>query len=334
MSTAMTSPRPLEEMTMEIVQRLRSRNIPEFQKQNLEQGQPYGAGGYGSRAIVHWKRLGNGELVAVKCLSRTLEEFIKNADGKDAEARKERLFQYFERECALWHSGSKKSEDPRCSNIVRLLGFTTGYESRIFPSLVLELYPEGDFREFVSSNRQLNEKLKLKLLCDVASGLAYLHEPHLMIVHRDINGRNIMVRRHPGGMFSAAIGDFGSAKLTDPEAFPIINSSTSPSLAWTPPEYFVNGKENYSNPTIFGDVWSFACTVIEIMSDSDPWTGIHDYPLCLAREKQPLHPPVPERYKDDSEFRSFARSCFFPTPDSRPVGRLLEERLQIWYERI
>ena len=66
-------------------------------------------------------------------------------------------------------------------------------------------------------------------------------------------------------MFSAAIGDFGSAKLTDPKVFPIINSSTSPSFAWTPPDYFEGGKVNYSNPTIFGDVWSFGCTVIEVV---------------------------------------------------------------------
>lgn len=73
-----------------------------------------------------------------------------------------------------------------------------------------------------------------------------------------------MVRKEPDGTLSAAIGDFGSAKLTDPHVFPIINSSTSMSLAWTPPEYFVGGIENYSNPTIYGDVWSFACTVIEV----------------------------------------------------------------------
>lgn len=102
------------------------------------------------------------------------------------------------------------------------MGFATSYDDSVFPSLVIELYPEGDLRRFITRNKNVTEKGKMKLvstswsgqsvaanipfreLCDAASGLAYcktpfkriirttniplVHEPSLMIVHRDING--------------------------------------------------------------------------------------------------------------------------------------------------
>ncbi|KAL5530912.1 hypothetical protein ACEPAG_3788 [Sanghuangporus baumii] len=321
-------PKEAAELRAAIIQKLRERNIPEYNPEQLERAPACGHGTSGAKSIVYWKMLDNGQGVAVKCLTRSVEKLVESAEGSAQEKKRERLFQYFERECVLWHRGSTVSaglQDPR---VVKLLGFVTSYDNSIFPSLVLELHSLGDLRTLVSQHPELSDKERIQLLRDAACGIAYLHDPTLLIVHRDIKGSNIMVRKLDDGRLVAAIGDFGAAKLMDPEVFPIQNSSTTPSLCWTPPEYIVNGLEDYSKPTIHGDIWSFACTVIEILSNADPWHGFHDVVMHLMGEAEPPYPPAPSRYKGTSPLCTFLRSCLQPPADERPTGRLLEAQVR------
>lgn len=70
--------------------------------------------------------------------------------------------------------------------------------------------------------------------------------------------------RRQDGNLEAAIGDFGSAKLENPDLFNIAKSTATTSLAWTPPEYISDGIINYSSPSEAGDVWSLGCTILEV----------------------------------------------------------------------
>lgn len=67
-----------------------------------------------------------------------------------------------------------------------------------------------------------------------------------------------------GEALSAAIGDFGSAKLENPDMIVIAKSTASTSIAWTPPEYVSEHTVDYSSPTVAGDIWSFGCTILEV----------------------------------------------------------------------
>lgn len=67
-----------------------------------------------------------------------------------------------------------------------------------------------------------------------------------------------------GGVLTAAIGDFGSAKLENPDLVTIAKSTVNTSLAWTPPEYVSKKGVDYSSPTAAGDIWSFGCTILEV----------------------------------------------------------------------
>lgn len=136
-------------------------------------------------SICLWK------LVAVRCLSREIENQVASANKDEPEwkRREERFFQvcnylfcqsyqscierkkkpplclqYFKRECTLWHNGSKESNDSRFSKIVKLLGFTASYNDRLFPSLILELYPDGTLRDFIMRITGLGEKERVLLV--------------------------------------------------------------------------------------------------------------------------------------------------------------------------
>lgn len=112
---------------------------------------------------------------------------------------------------------------------------------------------------------------------------------HSGVVHRDIKGvsafacfkleinfnhmhnaqDNIFLKVVSGGLL-AALGDFGSAKFEDSEQYRIEKSTSITTVEWAPPEYIIDGKLNYSNPTSEGDIWSFGCTILEVCDDHPP----------------------------------------------------------------
>lgn len=76
--------------------------------------------------------------------------------------------------------------------------------------------------------------------------------------------KNIYVRMENGNLV-AALGDFGTAKLEEPNMFAIARTTARNTMAWTPPEYLSSGGiVDYSKPTTEGDIWSLGCTILEV----------------------------------------------------------------------
>ena len=73
-------------------------------------------------------------------------------------------------------------------------------------SLVFELCDKGSLhRNIFERKRTLNVRRKVLIGAQVAAGLAYLHQCH--VLHRDLNTRNVLL----SGDFTAKIADFGCA---------------------------------------------------------------------------------------------------------------------------
>ena len=92
---------------------------------------------------------------------------------------------------------------------------------------------------------------KLSVLCDVASGLDYLHHHVPAIIHRDLTAKNVLVDLK----LNAKIGDFGNSRLMDlaPEASPETFTSLPGTLEYMPPE--AQGKHTKYESSL--DVFSF-----------------------------------------------------------------------------
>lgn len=73
---------------------------------------------------------------------------------------------------------------------------------------------------------------------------------------------NVLVRVSTLGIAGVLI-DFGSAKLSDQDMFPVMNSSQPDNDSWSPPEYVLDPKK-YTEGTTSGDIWSLACTCYEV----------------------------------------------------------------------
>ncbi|KAJ7222348.1 kinase-like domain-containing protein, partial [Mycena pura] len=92
----------------------------------------------------------------------------------------------------------------------------------------------------------------------LADGLRYLHSRNPPLVHRDIKGANLLLTTN--GLVK--IADFGLAReLT---AGPIRDVAGTP--GWMAPEVIAE-----SDYEVDADVWSAACTLVEILEGGHPW---------------------------------------------------------------
>ncbi|KAL8264595.1 hypothetical protein R6Q59_022725 [Mikania micrantha] len=97
---------------------------------------------------------------------------------------------------------------------------------------------------------------RYKIAIDLASAILYLHEEWKQcVLHRDIKSSNVML----DSSFNAKLGDFGLAKLVDPEK----GSETTllaGTLGYMAPECVVTGKASKES-----DVFSFGVVALEIV---------------------------------------------------------------------
>jgi hypothetical protein len=124
--------------------------------------------------------------------------------------------------------------------------------------------------ELVEDARQLDEVLsgldrqgRVRLVRDVALGLAYAHEHG--VVHRDVKPANVLV----DAKGCVKIADFGLACARDMERLTQTGAVVG-TFAYMPPEQF-KGKDGQVGPTL--DVWSLGVILYEALTDRAPFSG-------------------------------------------------------------
>lgn len=166
-------------------------------------------------------------------------------------------------------------------HLVNLVGFCAEKSHRL---LVYEYMPNGSLDKWIFAKHQvgpLDWKTRLKIITDVARGLAYLHSDcRQTIAHLDIKPQNILLDE----MFAAKVSDFGLAKLIDRE-----QSTVMTRLRGTPgylaPEWLT------SIITEKVDVYSFGIVIMEILC------GRRNLDYSQPEESQHLISMLQERAK-------------------------------------
>ncbi|XP_059655607.1 L-type lectin-domain containing receptor kinase V.9-like [Cornus florida] len=148
----------------------------------------------------------------------------------------------------------------RHPNLVRLLGYCRRKGELL---LVYDFMANGSLDKFLFNDPKamLDWNQRLKIIKDVASGLAYLHEEWVeVIIHRDIKASNVLLDDE----LNAKLGDFGLARCiargNDPQTTHVAGT-----LGYIAPELARNGKATKNT-----DVFAFGAFCLEVVCGRRP----------------------------------------------------------------
>ncbi|XP_020209151.1 putative receptor-like protein kinase At4g00960 [Cajanus cajan] len=200
-----------------------------------------GQGGFGA---VYRGKLSNGQMIAVKRLSRDSRQ-------GDTEFKNEVLLV-----AKLQHR-----------NLVRLLGFCLEGRERL---LVYEFVPNKSLDFFIfdpTMKAQFDWERRYQIIRGIVRGLLYLHEDsRLRIIHRDLKTSNILLDEE----MNPKIADFGMAKLVLVDQTQVNTNRIVGTYGYMAPEYAMHGQFSVKS-----DVFSFGVLVLEIVSGQKN-SGIRD----------------------------------------------------------
>ncbi|KAH8830184.1 kinase-like domain-containing protein [Flagelloscypha sp. PMI_526] len=183
----------------------------------------------------------------------------------------------FEREVKIW---SQIWNADKGNHILPFYGYclTEGP----YPWMISPWQKNGNAMDYVRKNEDVDHLL---LTARIAKGLSILHG--MKIVHGDLKSANVLINDRGRPL----IADFGLSQIVeDVTGVPFTQSrGVSESYRWFAPEVCM-GKGTLSFKS---DIYSFAMTILEIMSHEQPYSNIKHPPevvIRTARGELPLRP--------------------------------------------
>ncbi|KAH9608351.1 hypothetical protein KSS87_017805 [Heliosperma pusillum] len=199
---------------------------------NFSDDNKVGEGGFG---IVYKGTMANGQVVAVKRLSKTSVQGV----------------QEFKNEVMLVAKLQHR-------NLVRLLGFCLAGDEKL---LVYEYIPNKNLDYFLFDPKKqdnLDWGRRYNIIGGIARGMLYLHQDsRLTIIHRDLKASNILL----DGDMNPKISDFGMAKIFGVDETQGNTSRVVGTYGYMSPEYAMHGQFSVKS-----DVYSLGVLILEILS--------------------------------------------------------------------
>ncbi|TFK83688.1 Pkinase-domain-containing protein [Polyporus arcularius HHB13444] len=177
-------------------------------------------------------------------------------------------------------------------------------------SIVLEYAENGSLGQTLKAFGKLNERLVANYVVKILEGLHYLHSND--VVHCDLKAANILTTKNG----NVKLSDFGVSLNLRAMEREIKDVAGTPN--WMAPEVIeLKGASTKS------DIWSLACTVIELLTGRPPYADIANSMSVMFRIVEDASPPLPE---DCSEsLQDFLKWCFNKDPAKRPNAEQLCE---------
>ncbi|KAH0552547.1 uncharacterized protein LOC123270140 [Cotesia glomerata] len=207
----------------------------------------------------------------------------------------------------------KVLEDIRHPNIVQLMAFCAE-KDRIH--LVMELFESCDLDDILF-DRECKEENKLtimkkhKIAQQICQAINYLHSKENLIIHGDIKPANVLI--HPSGIVK--ICDLGLSKFKKMVFSLRSTVGRTRYVRGTPlymaPELLLQNQE----VTAYSDVWSLACTLVELYSETSIWGDLndeYDLKVILTKKNRPALTGIPQ------DLKSIILECFSYEPKNRP----------------
>ncbi|KAJ7180664.1 Pkinase-domain-containing protein [Mycena filopes] len=177
-------------------------------------------------------------------------------------------------------------------------------------SIVLEYAENGSLGQTLKAFGKLNERLVASYVVKILEGLHYLHSSD--VVHCDLKAANILTTKNG----NVKLSDFGVSLNLRAMEREIKDVAGTPN--WMAPEVIeLKGASPKS------DIWSLACTVVELLTGRPPYAEIANSMSVMFRIVEDDRPPLPDGCSPLLE--DFLTQCFDKDPTKRPSAELLCE---------
>jgi len=193
-----------------------------------------------------------------------------------------------------------------------------------FPCLISQWMNNGNAIDYVRLRKDINWR---RLIRRIAEGIRVLHELDPPVIHGLIRGSNILIN----DLGNPVLSDFCLSKIMhDITGAPVSDVQGLPdSYKWLAPEViFAEGIMSTRS-----DIYSFAITVIELITGDDPFPKIRRTPEFVTRlngdkirPERPIGETAAERGMDDNLW-SLLCECWAEDPYARPNIQSVISRL-------
>jgi serine/threonine protein kinase len=204
------------------------------------------------------------------------------------------------------------------ANIVKCLGRCI-QDQTLF--IVSEYCDGGSLHDLLHEKKiKLSPEKQLEYALSIAEGMEYLHTREPMIVHRDLNSKNILLKN---GV--PKITGFDVAQIRD-----TLSSSLDTQIEtwnWMAPEIMKKGGQSYKEKV---DVWSFGMILYELTTNTVPYHDCKNQmqlydEVCVNKKT----PPLPENIKHiHPTVLELMKQCWNWDPQQRPSFTQIVEILR------
>eukprot|EP00931_Biecheleriopsis_adriatica_P120380 TRINITY_DN954_c0_g1_i1.p1 TRINITY_DN954_c0_g1~~TRINITY_DN954_c0_g1_i1.p1 ORF type:complete len:925 (-),score=161.11 TRINITY_DN954_c0_g1_i1:102-2831(-) len=263
---------------------------PEILPSEIEKAGKIGAGSFGAV----WKAKCRGRDVAIKIC-----QVVKQSEMK-----------MIQDEISYLH----KLRHPR---LVSFLGYVRE-ESQV--TIVMEFMPGGSLSHILFSTKAaLTFERKTTMARQIAEGLAYLHDLH--VVHRDLKTANVIL----DDSLNCKICDFGLTITLDRSHMTVWGLQGSP--RYMAPEQLDANDHKPTKITEKVDIWQMGCVLLELYCLAVPFAAFSSIASIVTELiVKKRGPAIPE--KADPRARVLIASCLRIRAKTRPSAEMLLEALK------
>lgn len=168
---------------------------------------------------------------------------------------------------------------------------------------------------------QISLSQSLKILCDIARGMKYLHSQNPPIIHRDLKSDNVLIDEQ----WCAKVSDFGLSRYKD-ETYSYGKASTPFDVTITPWEVLEQNRISEK-----ADVYSFGLMMWEMKTRRRPFKNMNPRWVAERVLKDKVRPSLEHSADWGDSYVELMVRCWDQDYTSRPHFDVILEELEKLY---